>query len=895
MAHRERVATREELLEQVWSDAHVAESSLYRAVTLLRRILGDGTGVAEPIELVRGRGYRFCAPVADGPAQTDPELVGRGDALAALAAALERARTGERQLVFVTGEAGIGKSSLIDAFARGRAGAEASVALGRCLGGVGQAGSISPLLEALGRVCRQRGAEAVEALQRHAPSWLLQLPGLSSSDDWERLEARTLGASRERMIEELAAGLEALSAARPLVLVLEDLHWADASTLSTLEALAQRPERARLLVVGSVRTGDPRGDDAPLRALIGELKAKGHCQELALAPLAPGEVTELVARHAGAVAPAIAALVAARCGGNPLFALQLTALLRERGADGTPHAVPDGVRELIERQLEALDAEAVALLESASAAGSEFSVIEVAAATGVDPEQIEERCEQLARRQSFLRRAGLDEWPDGTAAERYAFVHALFREVLYTRLRSARRLRTHRAIAARIEAGWGERAAEVCALLADHYDRAHEPALALPHYVAAIEDAGRRVAIEQARRFAGRALELAEALPAAERDASELRVRLALYSAVATRQGVEIEALLERCEELCERLGDRERLLHVLWARSLCRFFVGDMASAHALSQRLFEQAETLGRADYVILAHDSLATTCNMLARFEESQQHAERALALYDPRAHGRLADRLGLDVGTTSALSSAFSLWHLGQPERSCARMAEAIERARSAGHPYSLVVALCYAAGFHLGRPDRDAARACADEAASLAAEHRFREHAAFADLMLAASIAEPKPRLDAMLASLARVRAQVREPSGAGATLLNTLFAQALADVGARDPALAQVERALEAGRKYGEPHYEPTLHVLRARLALDDAERERALETAVSRARELGTRIGELVAAVELARLQQRTGRPGSARALLDAALAPFPPASDLSAVRDAQGLLAHA
>jgi hypothetical protein len=183
---------------------------------------------------------------------------------------------------------------------------------------------------------------------------------------------------------------------------------------------------------------------------------------------------------------------------------------------------------------------------------------------------------------------------------------------------------------------------------------------------------------------------------------------------------------------------------------------------------------------------------------------------------------------------------------------------------------------------------------AGEAAALATEHRFREHAAYADLMLAASIAEPKPRLDAMLASLARVRAEVREPSGAGATLLHTLFAETLADVGARDLALKQVEDALEAGRRYGEPHYEPALEVLRARLAQDDADRESALETALSRARELGTRVGELVAAVELAKLRIRTGRAAGARTLLETALAPFPPASQLPAAREARDLLAR-
>jgi hypothetical protein len=111
-----------------------------------------------------------------------------------------------------------------------------------------------------------------------APGWLLQLSDLVPEDVWESLEARTAGLTRERLVEELAAASAALSAQRPLVLVLEDLHWADASTLATLAALAQRGQRARLLLLASARSGEPRSDDTALRSLIAELKTKGLCQ-----------------------------------------------------------------------------------------------------------------------------------------------------------------------------------------------------------------------------------------------------------------------------------------------------------------------------------------------------------------------------------------------------------------------------------------------------------------------------------------------------------------------------------------------------------------------------------------------------------------------------------------
>ena len=152
------------------------------------------------------------------------------------------------------------------------------------------------MLEALGRLCRQQyGNDIIAVLRQHAPSWLVQLPSLLSTEQLEELQRRTAGVTRERMLREFAEALEVLTAERPLVLVLEDLHWSDVSTLDLLSMLARRQETARFLIVGTYRPVEVLTRDHPLKGVKQELQLHGRCEELALDFLTEGDVAEYLA------------------------------------------------------------------------------------------------------------------------------------------------------------------------------------------------------------------------------------------------------------------------------------------------------------------------------------------------------------------------------------------------------------------------------------------------------------------------------------------------------------------------------------------------------------------------------------------------------------------------
>src|SRR5262245_674410 len=259
-----RLVTQEEILDAVWPRTVVNAEAVKKQILGVRRALGDSAEQPVFIETVARRGYRFIGRVTDGdgaappPERGEPHIVGRDSAISALDARLAGALQGQRRLVFVTGEAGIGKTALVDHLQRGfssRSGLQ--LARGQCVEGFGGKEPYYPVFEALGHLTRDgAGSPFVQVLDSRAPTWLAQLPALVMPDQRPALQAEVFGATRERMVRELCEALEAWTSAHPLVLVFEDLQWADSSTVDLLSALARRRGHAKLLVVGTVRPLD---------------------------------------------------------------------------------------------------------------------------------------------------------------------------------------------------------------------------------------------------------------------------------------------------------------------------------------------------------------------------------------------------------------------------------------------------------------------------------------------------------------------------------------------------------------------------------------------------------------------------------------------------------------
>jgi predicted ATPase len=323
-------------------------------------------------------------------------------------------------------------------------------------------------------------------LQRYAPLWLAHLPGLVSEAEMERLQGRLYGATPGRMLRELAEALEVLTANRLLVLVLEDLQWSDASTVEALAYLAQRREPARLLMLGTYRPVEVLIQGHPLRGMVQELCGRGQGVDLQLEFLSVADVAAYVTgRLGGPVADALPAFIYARTDGNALFLVNIVEHLVQQGAvvrragqwtlrEGAETAgasLPAGLHGLLLRRIEALPPATRRVLEAASVVGETFAVAAVAAGAQGPSEDVDAVCTELVAQRHILDDAGWTVWPDATSGGQYRFQHALYRQVLYEELGTARRVQLHQYIGTRLEAGYGAQAGEIAAQLAVHFER----------------------------------------------------------------------------------------------------------------------------------------------------------------------------------------------------------------------------------------------------------------------------------------------------------------------------------------------------------------------------------------------------------------------------------------
>ncbi|MCS6925964.1 MAG: AAA family ATPase [Candidatus Binatia bacterium] len=490
--HAGKLVSKDELLDAIWSHTYVSGAVPIVCIRELRQALGDKANAPRFIQAVPRRGYRFIAPVQqaeftdhlpllstpkkhkahgrqsqgkffpsqDRVAAQSVSLVGREAELRCLTEWLTQAAQGRRQIVFVTGEPGIGKTALLDAFLNSLTAVPTRVWIGRglCIEHSFPGEAYLPIFDALGQLCRgPEGHKVVRYLSQYAPTWLLHMPTLLEAAELDRLRSKTQGATHERMVREMAEAVEALAADRPLVLVLEDLHWSDASTVELIAFLARRREPMRLLLLASYRPMEILGSPHPLRAVVQELQAHGQCRELPLRLLSAEEVEMYLAARFAMTPPSLQAaarLLYHRSEGNPLFLLNLIDFLLARGilqqtdgqwtlrTDGgeAPLGIPESLRQLIEKQFEQLSRKEQQVLEAASVGGIKFSAAAVAAALGKEPVQVERICAVLARRRQFLRACGVNTASDGTVTGVYAFIHALYQNVLYERLTPGQQL-----------------------------------------------------------------------------------------------------------------------------------------------------------------------------------------------------------------------------------------------------------------------------------------------------------------------------------------------------------------------------------------------------------------------------------------------------------------------
>lgn len=901
---------------------------------------------------------------------------------------LAKALHGERQLIFVTGEPGIGKTTLIEAFLTGLRGQGSQeenqkakgkgqktkienlapstqhpapdvwLGRGQCIEQYGPGEPYMPILEALGQLGHEPDGERLIAmLRQHAPTWLVQLPALLSAAEREVLQKQTQGVTRERMLREMGDTIDALTTERPLVLCLEDLHWSDASTVELLALLARRREPARLLVIGTYRPVDVIVQEHPLRAVKQELQLHELGAELPLGLLSETQVGAYLTARFGPWLPHsdplpqgergpravgswhnLTQLIYRRTDGNPLFMVTAVedliaqkVLVQQAGQWVVPDElatietrVPGNLQQLITQQIERLSTEERRMLEVASVAGMDFSAAAVATGLERDTEAVEESCEGLTRQGQFLRAQGTADWPDGTVAARYSFLHALYQEVLYNRIPARRRQRLHQRIGERQEAAYGKRAREIAAALAVHFEQGRDYGKAIQYLRRAGENALRRSAHQEAIRLLTKGLALLQTLPGTSEHArSELMLQLALGTAMQATKGhgaPEVGEIYARARVLCLQVGETSRLFSVLFNQWQNYNVQGEFTTAADLGWQLLQLAEQADDAELFLEAHHALWTTSFCLGEFVPARDHHKRGWAIYDPQQHHTHAFVYGgHDPGVCSRSQEALVLWALGYPAQALQQTQAALALAHELAHPMSLGIALSWAAIVYQFRREARRVRKHAEAAMALCSAQGFSFYLAWGTIMQGWALAEQGHHEE----GIAQMRQGLAAQLATGAKLLRPyylgLLAEAQARVGQIQQGFSLVAEGLAMVNRTGERAWEAELYRLRGELMLQQenqklkgksqktkttdprlltpdphAEAEACFLKAIEIARKQSAKSWELRATVSLVRLRQQQGKMKQAHSMLAEIYDWFTEGFDTKDLQEARALLAE-
>jgi len=860
-----QLVTKDELLNAVWPETFVGDAVLKVTVRQLREALDDDPKSPRFIETSHRRGYRFIGEIAGSKKEPESDqslqdnnfsgaffvytgVVGRDQALARMHRWLRRMMRGDRQIGFVTGEAGIGKTALVDAFAR-TIPADGSIRVGRgqCLEQYGTGEAYLPVLEAIGRLCREQ-RQVADIVRAHAPMWLLQMPSLLSASEREQLSRGVSGATRERMLREMGEALDVLTAHVPLVLILEDLHWSDYSTLDLISYLATRRQRAHLMLIGTFRNVELVVSGHPLKAVKQELMAKQLCKELPLEYLTEAAVYDYLAvTFPGNRFPAgLARLIHQRTDGNPLFMVNAANYLLESGLivlrdttwelsvdiNNVELGVPDNIKQMIERHVDHLDADTQKTLEAASVAGLEFSTPALAAGLQEDPRVVEARCNELARQRQYIQECGVLELPNGEVVTRFGFVHAVYQNVLYDRLPAARRVQLHRLIAERGEEVFGQRAVEISAELAMHFERGRDYKRAAYYLKTGANNAIRRFAYQEAVDLARRGIELISNLPNTREVVNEkLCLHLTLGVPLIAIEGYaspNVGEVYMKARQFYDELGDSPDVSEVLWGLWTFHTLSGELETARDIAEEFLRLSERLPYPGLAMRGHWALEITNTHLGNFELAVDHYEKALALYDPAQHRDDSFLYALNPGVAMPCFAGWALWFLGRTEKAVKCMNEAVALALELSEPQGLAHAQLFASVLHQLRGDHARVEHHAEAVSEVSQAHGLVLYGAMADVMKGWTLSERgrvQEGIDLMREGLAGLEAT--------ATCLVrpyflALLAEALAKLNRVDEAWALLEEATTMVSHNGERCYEAELYRLKGELLLKKDKRAEA-------------------------------------------------------------------
>ncbi len=917
---RGQLVTREEIIKRIWGkDVFLdTNNAINTAVRKIRRALGDYPAAPRIVVTVPGKGYRFAAPVREpkpGPARTRaagegtvrPALssfVGRERELAELRGALEDAIAGHGRLYLISGVPGVGKTRLVEELVSlAEAGGGMTALAGHC---IDQEGAVPylPFVEIL-ESCVDRvdisaspdrlrsllGEEAPE-LARLMPKLKRLLPDLPAPLELPPDQAR------RHLFNCFCDFAARLAWEQPALILLDDLHWADESSLSLLVHLAQRLSDLPLLVVGTYR--DTEIDVTHALAKTLENLLRGHrAIPVRLKGLVRNEVALMLKGLSGQAPPAaVVSEIYAETEGNPFFVEELFRYLEEENrlydAAGAFRSdlkvaepeVPQTVRLIVGRRLARLAVPTRTILGTAAVIGRSFAFEVLKAATATDGllECVEE-----------TEKAGLIFSGVQSSQARFEFAHELIRQTVISELPARRRRRLHLEVAGAIEQVHAGALEDHSSELAHHYGLGGNAAKAVEFLERAAVRAAQQAAYSEAAGFESTAIEkLQELAEGEQRDRLELRLLEALIMHLMVARGygaIEVEAPLQRLRELAKKLGAGEQLFT---GTALARTFYNnrrELSRSRQLAGEIAAMAQSSGHPLVIRAAAFSLGEEAYMAGEFLQARQNFERVLDSYrDP------SEKEGVWSGDYwfSTFSLCVALYALGYARQARQKAAAAVREAQALGQPIWIAVTAITDAVVHLlcGNPHR--ALELTELALSIANDHGMSPIARLAASFRAFSLVS----VGRVEEGVAQARLNAQADDDAMLRVVATLhLAFACGAANHPEDGLRHLSRALELIERTGERKEEVVLYCVWGDLLLMRGDRhageaEQRFRTAIEVARRQSAKAYELGAAVRLAPLLARQGRREEALAMLADLYGWFTEGFDTTPLPEAKTLL---
>ncbi|HEY7392872.1 MAG TPA: AAA family ATPase [Bryobacteraceae bacterium] len=767
-------------------------------------------------------------------------LVGREAAWSKLEALWRRAAGGRPSLVVLTGEAGIGKTRLLEELLdKAATGDSASIARTACYAGDRalaytaaadwlRSTAILPYVQELPAIHRSQ-------LARVLPGILLDQPGVAYpppfSEAWQK----------RHFFEALARGV--LKAQAPVLLAIDDLQWCDPETIEWLHYLIRFDPSARLLIAATARTGEP---------VTTSVRLPDQAVEIELGPLNERETLRLAEQIAGRRAGAAATeSLYAQTRGNPLFVVETV-----RAGPSLSGNIPEKVHAVITGRLTQLSEGAQQLAAIASVIGRPFTVDLAGAVAGLPEDAVVQATDELWKHRV------LQQDESGS----YDFSHGLLRDVAYNAIGPARRRQLHRRVAEALEVSNPSEADVVCSQLAGHYERAGLPERAIPWYQRAARVIQRRFAEAEAIAYLDKALRLLEALPSSsDRDRLELDLLLALGLSLSATQGYASERagkVYARARVLCEVARDSSRYFGVLagsWAFHIVR---AELAIGREIGERYLTLARENGDPMLLAAGHFGLGITACHLGSMGQAREHLAASCRHEDASERSHRFFDFGPELGVFCRAYLTHVTWLLGDPDEASEQSRQTIGRAESISHPFSLALALAYSAMLHHFRDEPELAQERAEAAAAVCRRYGFRYYLAWTPII--AGWAES--RLGDRRAGLAGMLEGYRELRATGAALRApyylSLIAEAAGQCGDVDTGLRHLEEAMRLNEASNERWLQPELQRIRGDLLRQKGEQEQAITSyrnALRMAKQIGARSWEVRAEQSLAEAVSKT------------------------------------